>query len=202
MLVWKSTWSAPASPARKRQPQRTRPSRNPSRSEILEMTAAESAFTSPAKLSCSTIIRTDEILNSFTAQKSLRFPAADTVISGVQSDSRKVKPGLLCSHAGRSTDGNLYIDSAIAAGAIAVVTDSAQQPRAVSAWAFIKPGHGRRVLDRSRQILYGHPAKKLAWSHNGNQWQDHDHLFDRINTGRRSKKSALIGPSNIESREQ
>jgi UDP-N-acetylmuramoyl-L-alanyl-D-glutamate--2,6-diaminopimelate ligase len=120
----------------------------------------------------------------------------DTVISGVQYDSRKVKPGdCFVAMRGGSTDGNLFIDSAITAGAIAVVTDSArQQPRAVSAWAFIKPGHGRRVLGQISANLYGHPAKKLALigitGTNGKTTTTY--LIESI-LAAAGKKSALIG---------
>ena len=47
-------------------------------------------------------------------------------ISGLEYDSRRIKPGdLFVAMRGESSDGNKFIDQAIAAGAVAVVTDSA-----------------------------------------------------------------------------
>jgi len=58
-------------------------------------------------------------------------------ISGVEYDSRRVKPGdCFVAMRGETSDGNRYIDAAIASGAVAVVTDSAQEkPRPTVAWA-------------------------------------------------------------------
>ncbi len=47
----------------------------------------------------------------------------DPVIAGVDYDSRRVKPGwCFIAIKGETTDGNLYIDKALAAGAVAVVS--------------------------------------------------------------------------------
>ena len=48
-----------------------------------------------------------------------------TGITGVQYDSRRVRPGdCFVAMRGGATDGSLYIDRAIAQGAVAVMTDS------------------------------------------------------------------------------
>ena len=61
---------------------------------------------------------------------------------------------------GESTDGNRYIDAAIAAGAAAVVTDSGDEtPREGVAWAVVP--HGRRALARLSANFYKHPAERL-----------------------------------------
>src|SRR6266404_6445596 len=120
----------------------------------------------------------------------------DTVLSGLQYDSRRVKAGdCFIAMKGGSTDGNLHIDSAIAAGAIAVVTDSTeQQPRAVSGWASIKPGHGRRALGQMSANLYGHPSSNLGLigitGTNGKTTTTY--LIESI-LAAAEKKSALIG---------
>ena len=65
-------------------------------------------------------------------------------VTGVEYDSRRVKPGsVFVAMRGETSDGNCFIDQAIAAGAAAVVTDSDRQPASV-AWA--KVPHGRRAL--------------------------------------------------------
>jgi UDP-N-acetylmuramoyl-L-alanyl-D-glutamate--2,6-diaminopimelate ligase len=83
-------------------------------------------------------------------------------ISGLEYDSRRVQPGnLFVAMRGESSDGNAFIDKAIAAGASAVVTDSAEQkPRPGIAWAQV--AHGRRALARLSANFYGRPAERLA----------------------------------------
>ena len=70
----------------------------------------------------------------------------DPPIAGLDYDSRRVRPGwCFVAMRGEHTDGNKYIDQAIANGAIAVVSDSLQ-PREGVAWARVP--HGRRALAR------------------------------------------------------
>ena len=86
----------------------------------------------------------------------------DASISSVEYDSRRVKPGaLFVAMWGETSDGNKFIDKAIAAGAVAVVSDSATEaPRPGVAWAQV--AHGRRALARISANFYKHPAEKLA----------------------------------------
>ena len=83
-------------------------------------------------------------------------------ISGVEYDSRRISKGdVFLAMRGETSDGNRFIDKAIAAGAAAVVTDSqAETPRDGVAWAVVP--HGRRALARLSANLYRHPAEKLA----------------------------------------
>jgi UDP-N-acetylmuramoyl-L-alanyl-D-glutamate--2,6-diaminopimelate ligase len=83
-------------------------------------------------------------------------------IAGVEYDSRRVKPGtVFVAMKGETSDGNRFIDQAIAAGAVAVVTDSAaESPRASVAWAQVL--HGRRALARLSANFYKHPAERIA----------------------------------------
>lgn len=82
-------------------------------------------------------------------------------ILGLDYDSRRVKPGwIFVAMQGEATDGNRYIDSALKSGAVAVVTDSPQEPsRPAVAWA-VAP-HGRKALAQLSANFYGHPAEKL-----------------------------------------
>jgi UDP-N-acetylmuramoyl-L-alanyl-D-glutamate--2,6-diaminopimelate ligase len=83
-------------------------------------------------------------------------------VTGVEYDSRRIKPGdLFVAMRGETSDGNCFIERAIAAGAVAVVTDSARTPPPV-AWA--KVAHGRRALACVSANFYGRPAEKLAVS--------------------------------------
>jgi len=83
----------------------------------------------------------------------------DPPIAGLDYDSRRVRPGwCFVAMRGEHTDGNKYIDQAIANGAIAVVSDSLQ-PREGVAWARVP--HGRRALARLSANFFRHPAEKL-----------------------------------------
>src|SRR5712691_11904785 len=83
-------------------------------------------------------------------------------VSGIEYDSRRVKPGdVSVAMQGESSDGNKFIDKAIAAGAVAIVTDAAnEKPRAGVAWAQVP--HGRRALARLSANFYKRPAERLA----------------------------------------
>jgi len=83
-------------------------------------------------------------------------------VSGLEYDSRKVQPGdVFVAMRGESSDGNKFIDKAIAAGAVAIVTDSAaEKVRAGVAWAQVP--HGRRALARLSANFYKRPAERLA----------------------------------------
>ena len=81
-------------------------------------------------------------------------------ITGVEYDSRRVTPGsLFVAMRGETSDGNRFIDQAIAAGAVAVVTDSDREPKGVD-WARV--AHGRHALATLSANFYGRPAKKLG----------------------------------------
>jgi UDP-N-acetylmuramoyl-L-alanyl-D-glutamate--2,6-diaminopimelate ligase len=83
-------------------------------------------------------------------------------VTGVEYDSRRVKPGsLFVAMHGDTSDGNRFIDRALGAGAVAIVTDSAtENPREGAAWAVVP--HGRRALARVSENFYKRPAERLA----------------------------------------
>ena len=83
-------------------------------------------------------------------------------IGGLEHDSRRIKPGdAFVAMKGESSDGNKFIDQAIAAGAVAIVSDSAtEKPRPNVAWAQVP--HGRRALARLSANFYKKPAERLA----------------------------------------
>jgi UDP-N-acetylmuramoyl-L-alanyl-D-glutamate--2,6-diaminopimelate ligase len=83
-------------------------------------------------------------------------------IAGLDYDSRRVRPGwCFVAIRGETTDGNHYIDAALQAGAVAVVSDSLP-PRPDVAWAQVP--HGRRALARLSANFYGRPAERLSIS--------------------------------------
>src|SRR6266545_1379089 len=83
-------------------------------------------------------------------------------ITGVEYDSRRVNPGnVFVAMKGETSDGNGFIDKAIAAGAVAIVTDSASEvPRPEVAW--VQVPHGRRALARLSANFYKRPAERIA----------------------------------------
>jgi UDP-N-acetylmuramoyl-L-alanyl-D-glutamate--2,6-diaminopimelate ligase len=83
-------------------------------------------------------------------------------VSSVEYDSRRVKPGcLFVAMRGESCDGNRFIDQAIQAGAVAVITDSAtEKQREGIAWAVVP--HGRRALAHISANFYKRPAERIA----------------------------------------
>ena len=83
-------------------------------------------------------------------------------VSGVEYDSRRVKPGCaFVAMRGETSDGNRFIDQAVQAGAVAVITDSpTENPREGIAWALVP--HGRRALSRVSENFYKRPAERIA----------------------------------------
>jgi len=92
---------------------------------------------------------------------------SDEPLAGVEYDSRKVRPGaVFVAMKGGSTDGNRYVEKAIAAGALGIITDSA--PKFDHLLVF-QPGlpvleveHGRRALAQASAAFFGHPERSLT----------------------------------------
>jgi UDP-N-acetylmuramoyl-L-alanyl-D-glutamate--2,6-diaminopimelate ligase len=90
------------------------------------------------------------------------FQSGNPKVTGVEYDSRRVQKGsVFVAMKGETSDGNRYIDQAISAGAVAVVTDSPiESPRAGVAWAQV--AHGRCALARLSANFCKHPAERIA----------------------------------------
>lgn len=120
--------------------------------------------------------------------------SGDPNVSGVEYDSRRVKPGcVFVAMHGEASDGNRFIDQAIQAGAVAVVTDSAsEKPREGVAWAVVS--HGRRALARLSANFYKRPAERIAVTGitGTNGKSTTAFLIESILTAA-GRKSALIG---------
>jgi len=115
-------------------------------------------------------------------------------VQGLEYDSRKIQPGdVFVAVRGETEDGNRFIDQAIAAGAVAVVTDSdKEKPRPEVAWA--QTAHARRVLARMSANFYRRPAERLAMTGitGTNGKSTTAFLLESMLTAA-SRKSALIG---------
>ena len=93
--------------------------------------------------------------------------ASDAHIAGIEYDSRRVRPGaVFVAMKGGSTDGNRYVEKAVAAGALGIITDSAQM---FDHLLVFQPGlpvleveHGRRALAQASAAFFGHPERRLT----------------------------------------
>src|SRR5437660_11900293 len=86
--------------------------------------------------------------------------SGDAEVQGIAYDSRKVRPGFLfVAMRGESSDGNRFIDAALRAGAVAVVTD-AENPQTANV-VFARVPHGRRALAGLSANFFRRPAGKL-----------------------------------------
>ncbi len=97
----------------------------------------------------------------------------DVQVSGVQYDSRRVRPGdVFVAMQGGVTDGNSYIDAAIEKGAVGIVTDSPEvfaglrvrQPELALARVDRSANSGRRALSKLSSAVFGAPEKRLRIS--------------------------------------
>src|SRR5690242_8918509 len=72
---------------------------------------------------------------------------AGITVSGVTADSRMVKPGdVFVAIAGGKTDGARFVDSAIAAGAVALVAERAPPAPFPAPIAFVRVANARRAV--------------------------------------------------------
>ncbi len=90
-------------------------------------------------------------------------------IARVEYDSRRVRPGsAFVAMRGGTTDGNRYIDSAIAQGAAAILTDSAEAYAKLRTeppqLGVARVEYGRRALAQLAAAVLGHPERKLKVS--------------------------------------
>jgi len=88
-------------------------------------------------------------------------------VTGVEYDSRRVRPGaVFVAMKGGSTDGNRYVDKALAAGALGIITDSSPAFDHLLVYQaglpVLEVEHGRRALAEASAAFFGHPERSLA----------------------------------------
>jgi len=88
-------------------------------------------------------------------------------IAGIEYDSRKVRSGsVFVAMKGGSTDGNRYVEKAIASGALGIITDSSQKFDHLlvfqAGMPVLEVEHGRRALAQASAAFFGHPERTLA----------------------------------------
>jgi len=99
----------------------------------------------------------------------LQRSAAEAEVCGVEYDSRRVRRGdVFVAMRGGTTNGNLYIEKAVAQGAAVVVTDSAaafaELHRAHPELAVVLVERGRRALAAVSANIFARPMERLMLS--------------------------------------
>jgi UDP-N-acetylmuramoyl-L-alanyl-D-glutamate--2,6-diaminopimelate ligase len=90
-------------------------------------------------------------------------------VSGVEYDSRRVRRGdVFVAMRGEATDGNRFVEAAVAQGAAAVVTDSREVYERLrlehAGVAAVLVKRGRQALAEMSAVVMGHPERALALS--------------------------------------
>ena len=107
----------------------------------------------------------DDLIAEITAEGSTG--GSDAPVTGIEYDSRRVRPGaVFVAMKGGSTDGNKFVEKAIAAGALGIITDSPHIFDHLTVYQAGLPAleveHGRRALAQASAAFFGHPESKLA----------------------------------------
>jgi UDP-N-acetylmuramoyl-L-alanyl-D-glutamate--2,6-diaminopimelate ligase len=88
-------------------------------------------------------------------------------VTGIEYDSRRVRRGdVFVAIKGGSTDGNRFVSQALSAGALGIITDSAETFDHLLAYHPSLPAleveHGRRALAQASAAFFRHPESRLA----------------------------------------
>ena len=111
--------------------------------------------------------------------------SSDAPITGIEYDSRRVRPGsVFVAMKGGSADGNKFVDKAIAAGALGIITDSAPTFDHLTVYQaglpVLEVEHGRRALAQASAAFFGHPERATRLDrHHRHQRQNHHRLPHR-----------------------
>ena len=108
--------------------------------------------------------RLSEFFSQETASKAVlteRTGDADPLITGLQYDSRKVKPGnLFFALSGLHTDGSLYIEDAIAKGAAVIVFEKEIEKKNPDV-VFLKVENSRYAMSPISSAFFDFPSRRL-----------------------------------------
>jgi len=89
-------------------------------------------------------------------------PSTDLEITGIQYDSRKIKPGnIFVAIPGHQNDGSQYVPQAISNGACVIVAESYQAAEAHDI-LHVQVSNSRYALACLAQAFFHHPSKKLC----------------------------------------
>ena len=108
-----------------------------------------------------------EIFAGVDLPEPLDPPLAATEISGLDYDSRRVRPGyLFFAFPGARTDGRQFAHDALARGAVAIASEFPPPPPQIEgpelAARWVRLTHGRRALALAARNFYGRPDERLS----------------------------------------
>ena len=88
-------------------------------------------------------------------------------VAGIEYDSRRVRPGsVFVAMKGGSTDGNKYVEKAVAAGALGIITDSSHAFDRLLVYEaglpVLEVERGRLALAEASAAFFGHPERRLS----------------------------------------
>jgi UDP-N-acetylmuramoyl-L-alanyl-D-glutamate--2,6-diaminopimelate ligase len=102
-----------------------------------------------------------EIFSSVKLPEPLAPELAQVAVTGLAYDSRRVTPGVLFfAFPGSKADGRRFAADALAAGAVAVASESAAPPDLAARW--IQVEHGRHALALAARNFFGRPDERLG----------------------------------------
>ncbi|HKW99696.1 MAG TPA: UDP-N-acetylmuramoyl-L-alanyl-D-glutamate--2,6-diaminopimelate ligase [Bryobacteraceae bacterium] len=102
-----------------------------------------------------------EILTGVRTKHPLAPALASTEVSGIEYDSRRVKPGMLFfAFPGARTDGRIFAQQAVAAGAVAALSELAPPEGFHGNW--IQVEHGRHALALAARNFLGRPDERIS----------------------------------------
>lgn len=92
--------------------------------------------------------------------------SSQTPLTGVEYDSRRVRPGsVFVAMKGGTTDGNKFVSKAISSGAAGIITDSSETFDHLTVYApevgVLEVEHGRRALAEASAAFWQHPERTL-----------------------------------------
>lgn len=106
-----------------------------------------------------------QIANVFAEVDILQERVAEGEATGIEYDSRRVQPGcIFVAMRGESTDGNRFVQNALAQGAKGILTDSESTFRQCltnPAISVALVGDGRRALAEASAAFFAHPERQL-----------------------------------------
>jgi len=120
-------------------------------------------------------------------------------VSGIEYDSRRVRAGtVFVAMKGGTTDGNRYVEKAIAAGALGIITDSSHTFDHLVVYKpeipVVEVEHGRRALAEASAAFFSHPERKLAATGiTGTNGKTTTAFLTEALLNSASRKSVLIG---------
>ncbi len=101
-----------------------------------------------------------EVLSGVRLREPPPSDLATKTVTGLEYDSRRVKPGFLFfAFAGSRTDGRSYASDAVGRGALAVISESAAPSGFTGPW--LEVDHGRHALSLAARNFYGAPDERI-----------------------------------------